>query len=156
MAEKNQKKSTKATDIMPAPAILAAPPLPKTTPGADIISDTARDIATRKLALNAKKQDYSLQLDGRKLDRALKLADGADKIAEMVIDPDVLERVKGNIKGPMDIKFLAEALKLISQELKAVERPDTDENGNRTPKAVRLLFKGKGELALEVPQSGGD
>lgn len=154
MANNTKKIDMNQFDIIPAPEILVSPASPTSS---DIIADTARDIAARKIELNAKKQEYALRLDGKKLERALKLADGADKIAEMVIDKDVLDRVKGNIKGPMDIKFLAEALKLISQELRSVERPDADENGNRTPKAVRLLFKNKDtSLALEVPQSGGD
>lgn len=138
-------------------SILPASPIIQhnvTAQRSDIIADTARDIAEQKLALNAKRQEYSLKLDARKLERALKLADSADKIAEIACDETVLERVRNNLKSPMDMKFLAESMKIISQELKSVERPDTDENGNRVPKSVRLLFKNKDtSLALEVPQN---
>lgn len=96
-----------------------------------------------KKALSNLKQRVMLTLDQRKLEEAQKLLSGIETISDMFSDPEVMGKIKDNIRGPMDLKFLAESYaKLIDSQQKLMRLDSVDGQGNAARLSLAVQFKG--------------
>lgn len=118
----------------------------------DLINDTETLLELTKTKLAAKKAQVMTELDDRKLDAALRLMTGMEEVASIMTDPEVLERVRDNIKSGMDMKMLADAFKGMSGELKSLSRPDILD-GQGTKKELNLGIKfGDTQIAVQLKE----
>lgn len=107
----------------------------------DFLSPQEIEQKTRSLLAERKKQ-VMLTLDGKKLQEALKIIDGMQAYSEILFDPDVMDRVKGNIKTSMDLKFLSDAYKTMSDKLQMLMRLDTiDSDGTAGEINLAIHYK---------------
>lgn len=84
-----------------------------------------------KKALASQKQKAMFLLDQRKLEEAQKIIAGIEHISDMFADTEVMDKIKANIRGPMDLKFLAESYaKLIDSQQKLMRLDSVDGQGN--------------------------
>lgn len=84
-----------------------------------------------KKTLSNLKQRVMLTLDQRKLEEAQKIIAGIEHISDMFADAEVMDKIKANIRGPMDLKFLAESYaKLIDSQQKLMRLDSVDGQGN--------------------------
>lgn len=96
-----------------------------------------------KKALSNLKQRVMLTLDQRKLEEAQKLISGIENISDMFSDPAVMDKIKANIRGPMDLKFLAESYaKLIDAQQKLMRLDSVDGQGNAAKLSLAIQFQG--------------
>ncbi len=98
---------------------------------------------TRKL-LAERKNQVMMTLDGKKLQEAMKIINGMEQISDVITDFEVIARVKESIKTPMDLKFLTDAYKTLSDKLQMLTRLDTvDSEGTARDTEFILEYKTK-------------
>jgi hypothetical protein len=118
----------------------------------DLINETETLLELTKTKIAAKKAQVMVELDDRKLDAALRLMTGMEEIASIMTDPEVLGRVRDNVKSGMDMKMLADAFKNISGELKTLSRPDILD-GQGTKKELNLGIQwGDAKIAVQLKE----
>ncbi len=101
--------------------------------------------------LSMKRQNYELITDNKKLDAAKKIMDNFDLLLGVVLDPDVLEVVKGNIKRPLDIKLLAEAMEKLIKTHSMLMNPNVaDEIGTKKRHKINFMFRSSGPAQAAV------
>lgn len=119
---------------------------------AELIQDTETLLELTKTKIAAKKAQVMVALDDKKLDAALKIMKGMEEIAGIMTDPEVLVRVRDNVKSGMDMKMLADAFKSMSGELKTLSRPDILD-GQGTRKELNLGIKfGDTQIAVQLKE----
>lgn len=92
--------------------------------------------------LAMKRQHCELVTDNKKLDAAKKIMDNFDSLLEVVLDPDVLQVVKGNIKKPLDIKLLSEAMEKLIKTHSMLMNPNVaDELGTKKRQKINFMFR---------------
>lgn len=118
----------------------------------EIIESTESLLELSKQQLAAKKAQITLELDNRKLDAAMKVMKGMESIADIFTDPDIVSKVKENTKSGMDMKFLADAFKSLSGELRTLSRPDILD-GQGTKKELKLGVQfGDTKVVMEIKE----
>lgn len=119
---------------------------------AELIQDTETLLELTKTRIAAKKAQVMVALDDKKLDAALKIMKGMEEIAGIMTDPEVLSRVRMNVKSGMDMKMLADAFKSMSGELKTLSRPDILD-GQGTKRELNLGIKfGDTQIAVQLKE----
>lgn len=127
-------------------------PAEETALRGEIIENTESLLELSKQQLAAKKAQITLQLDNRKLDAAMKIMQGMENLADCFTDPDIIDRVRSNVKSGMDMKMLADAFKSLSGELKTLSRPDMLD-GQGTKKELKLGVQfGDTKVVMEIKE----
>jgi len=134
-----------------SPPLLRENPLMKSqiiTPSQEIeqkiemITDIESTTSLMKQQLGVRRQKLELEVENKKLDTAKKTANTLEKIIDSIASEEVLERVKGNIKTPFDMKLMAEAADRLANTLKNLMNPTTaDELGGRKRTKVMAQFQ---------------
>lgn len=97
-----------------------------------------------KKSINNLKQRMMLVLDQKKLVEAQKIIGSIENLSDLMLDPEVLSRVKENTKSAMDLKFLAESYsKLIDAQQKLMRLDTADGNGTAAIINVGVEYSGK-------------
>ncbi len=101
--------------------------------------------------LAMKRQRCELITDNKKLDAAKKIMDNFDSLLEVVLDPKVLQVVKDNIKKPLDIKLLAEAMEKLIKTHSMLMNPNVaDEIGTKKRHKINFMFRSSGPAQAAV------
>lgn len=108
-----------------------------------------------KEALTNLKNRVMLSLDQRKLKEAQKIIGGMENIGEIFSDPEIMERVYGNISTAMDMKFLSEAYaKLLDSQMKLMRMDSIDGQGTAAKISLAVEFAGGTKVSTVVKTEG--
>lgn len=100
-------------------------------------------INENKKALSRLKNRVMLSLDKRKLKEAEKIISGMENISDIFSDPEIMDKVKGNIGTAMDMKFLSEAFaKLLDSHQKLMRLDSVDGQGTAARISIDVKFEG--------------
>lgn len=117
---------------------------------AEIVS-TPEDFEEMSLSVQKKnkevlaniKNKVMLSLDQRKLNEAQKIISGMENIGDIFSDPEIMDKVKKNVKTTMDMKFLAEAYaKLLDSTQKLTRLDSIDGQGTAAKISLAVQFEG--------------
>ena len=84
--------------------------------------------ALQKKALTNMRERAMTIIDHKKIPAALKEISSIETYSDILSDPEVLAKVKENIKTPMDLKFLAETQKIALSNIDNLMRMGTIDN----------------------------
>lgn len=110
-----------------------------------------------KEQLSIRRQRVELEVENKKLDTAKKTIDNIEKIIDIVSKKEVLDRVKDNIKTPMDMKMMAEAVDRLTTSLSRLMNPNVlDDLGTKKKQKINFMFKSAGpvQAAIQIDNSG--
>ncbi len=92
----------------------------------EIVEELSEEAKKRQeRALLSVRERAMAELDRRKLPAAQESFANIEKITEILNDDSVMEKVRGNVKSAMDLKFLAEAKKIELQNIQTLLRMDS-------------------------------
>lgn len=110
-------------------------------------------VRRNKDALAEQKKRAALMLDGKKLEESIKIMGGMQAITDIITDPEVLGRVKDNVKTAMDVKFLADAYGKLADKMQTLQRLDSvDSDGNAGMIMLSLQTKNGTDLKLAIKE----
>ncbi len=117
----------------------------------EIIENIESLAVLNRQELAMKRQHCELVTDNKKLDAAKKIMDNFDSLLEVVLDPDVLQVVKGNIKKPLDIKLLSEAMEKLIKTHSMLMNPNVaDELGTKKRHKINFMFRSSGSAQAAI------
>lgn len=122
----------------------------------EIINEIESLATINKQQLAVRRDRVAIEVDNKKLDAAKKAASSIEKIIDSIASEEVLDRVKANIKTPMDMKFMADAADKLSSTLKNLMNPNVaDELGNKKKQKINFMFKSSGTVqgAIQIDNS---
>lgn len=107
-----------------------------------------------KQVLEGKRRQVELMVDHKKLDSALKIVDGIDDIATVVLDPAKIAQVMSKPDlTPQDFKYMVESVDKLSNTLKNLMNPAVNQefgDGHRSKYKIMANFKPSGEVNVGV------
>jgi Xaa-Pro aminopeptidase len=136
---------------------LAIPQSQEVEEKVELISEIESLAEINKQALAARRQIVEIEVEGKKLETAMKTIDSIDKIINAVSSADVLSKVTKNIKTPMDMKMMAEAAERLTNTLKNLMNPNTiDAMGTKKKQKINFMFKSNGPIQAAVQIDNSD
>jgi hypothetical protein len=130
---------------------LAIPQSQEVEEKVELINEIESLAEINKQALAARRQTVEIEVEGKKLETAMKTIDSIDKIINAVASAEVLEKVTRNIKTPMDMKMMAEAAERLTNTLKNLMNPNTlDGMGTKKKQKINFMFKSNGPIQAAV------
>jgi hypothetical protein len=136
---------------------LAIPQSQEVEEKVQLISEIESLAEINKQALAARRQTVEIEVEGKKLETAMKTIDSIDKIISAVSSEEVLERVIKKIKTPMDMKMMAEAAERLTNTLKNLMNPNTlDGYGTKKKQKINFMFKSNGPIQAAVQIDNSD
>lgn len=113
------------------------------------LSDEAKSKQDERIL--ALKESVMSTIDQKKLPVALKAMTTIGYVNDILTDQEVWDRVKENITKPSDLKYMAEAMKLMVQNVQNLTRTDSvNTDGDTGEQTVALRFTSGGSTTEVV------
>ncbi len=110
---------------------------------------TEKMIAEMRQKLNNRNKGLALIIDENKAESSKRLSEALLELDAGLINSEIIDRVKENIKTPKDFADYAKAIEVIYCRLQKqmLNSADKDDTLNKVKESVRLMF-GNGVMAL--------
>ena len=100
--------------------------------------------------MSKKRNQVNDLLDGAKLNQSMKNMAIIEHATNVLLDPDVLARVKDNTKTPYDYKQLADAQKTFIKNMQDLNALDTLDEGNSARLSLAVSLKNYDGTSTQV------
>lgn len=101
--------------------------------------------------LSQKRQQVNFMLDGAKLNQAVQNMGMIEQMTDILLDPEVLNRVKDSVKNSYDYKQLADAQKTFIKNMGELNALDTlDASGTSARLNLAVSLKGSDGSSTQV------